>query len=121
MDNDLGPTVCHYITNGSVLCGGFTIAGVFVPLRSGHIFVFEGTVPHGMAEDAVDLTTESLGAVRRYSTASFLSARLVNKGEADHNKIALARLKNSSSIMDPRRVKRIRRRILKKQQEAAPE
>jgi hypothetical protein len=61
-------TICGVYDTGSVLHGGFTFAGYYLPLLSGHFFAFDASFLHGMAaDDAV------AASVERWTSAIFLN------------------------------------------------
>ena len=80
VDTDLGRyTICSTYDEGAVE-GGFQYAGHYVPLASGHAFVFDARWPHSMCGDVV----KSKGSVR-WSTAAYLPATFVkNHHEGGH-------------------------------------
>ena len=79
-DNDLGRyTICSAYDAGIVV-GGFQYAGHYVPLASGHMFVFDARLPHSMCGDVL----KSRDAVR-WTTATYLPATFVkNSHDGTH-------------------------------------
>ena len=77
VDSDIGDfTLCSVADDGEVL-GGFHCGGWYVPLHHGSLFAFDARVRHSMCGDH----PRSAGAMR-YSTATWLSKRLVTHGHA---------------------------------------